>query len=185
MRFNQHLNLVGKHAYLSPSKYHWINYDPEKFDSVYRASLAAQRGTELHAFAAEAIRLGIKLPRTNRTLNLFVNDAIGYKMESEQILYYSDNAFGCADAICFRDDLLRIHDLKTGVTKCSEHQLEIYAALFCLEYDIKPMDINMELRLYKDDEVLVFIADPNDITHLMDRIVVFDKRIMELKAEML
>lgn len=77
--------------------------------------------------------IGQKLPRLNKTLNAYVNDAIGYKMIPEQILFYSDNCFGTADAIVFRNGLLRIHDLKTGVIPAHMEQLEVYAALFCLE----------------------------------------------------
>ena len=144
MLFNTHSNLAGQHAFLSASKYHWINYDDEKLDRVYVAALAAQKGTELHALAHELIRLGVKLPGNKKALNRYVNDAIGYRMRSEQILWYSDNAFGTADAVSFRRNLLRIHDLKTGVTPTSHHQLEVYAALFCLEYRFKPFDIEIE-----------------------------------------
>src|SRR5262249_3060892 len=132
MIFNSHSDLRGQHAFLSASKYHWINYDPEKLDQAYRNSLSAKRGVELHDFAHRAIQLGIKLPRTSKTLNMYVNDAIGYRMITEQILYYSENCYGCADAIIFKQNKLRIHDLKTGeVVPGSMHQLEIYAALFC------------------------------------------------------
>lgn len=175
------MNLVGQHAFLSASKYHWINYDEDKLDATYIASLAAKRGTELHAFAHEAIRLGVKLPGSRKTLNMYVNDAIGYRMTPEQILYYSDNAYGTADAISFRRSTLRIHDLKTGLIPGSVHQLEVYAALFCLEYRFKPFDIQTELRMYQNDEVQIFDADPDVITHIMDRIVTFDKRINAIR----
>lgn len=183
MLFNKHLNLIGQHAFLSPSKYHWINYDDDKLDYAYIAALAAKRGTELHAFAHEAIRLGIKLPSSKKTLNMYVNDAIGYRMTPEQVLYYSENAFGCADAIGFRRSTLRIHDLKTGITPTSVHQLEVYAALFCLEYRFKPFDLQTELRIYQNDEVRVYDADPDVITHIMDRIITFDKRINAIRLE--
>lgn len=183
MLFNTHSNLAGQHAFLSASKYHWVNYDEEKLDRVYVAALAAQRGTELHAFAHEAIRLGIKMPRSPKALNMYINDAIGYRMRSEQILYYSDNAFGTADTISFRRNMLRIHDLKTGVAPTSHHQLEIYAALFCLEYRFKPFDIECEMRIYQSDEVRVFEADPEVIAHVMDRIITFDKRINTIRME--
>jgi hypothetical protein len=150
---------------------------------MYISWLAARRGTELHAFAHEAIRLGIKLPRGGKSLNAYVNDAIGYRMSSEQILYYSDNCFGTADTISFRKNCLRIHDLKTGVTPTSERQLEVYAGLFCLEYRFNPFDIEIELRIYQSDEVRVYVGDPDIIHHIMDRIVVFDKRIEALKQE--
>ncbi len=185
MLFNNHSNLAGRHAFLSASKYHWTNYDDEKLDGVYRRALAAQKGTELHNFASEAIRLGIKLPRTPKTLNSYVNDAIGFRMTPEQILYYSDNAFGTADAISFRKGMLRIHDLKTGVIAANVRQLEIYMALFCLEYGMKPAQIEAELRLYQNDEIEIFEPDPDDITHIMDKIVTFDRRIDQIRMEQL
>lgn len=183
MIFNRHLDLAGQHAFLSASKYHWINYTDEKLERVFNSQMAAKRGTDLHAFAHEAIRLGVKLPKTPRTMNLYVNDGIGYQMTVEQILYYSDNAFGTADTIAFRRNKLRIHDLKTGHWPSSVHQLEVYAALFCLEYKFKPFDIEIELRIYQQDEIQIFDADPDVITHIMDRIVTFDKRINELRLE--
>jgi hypothetical protein len=185
MIFKEHSNLLGQHAFLSASKHHWINYEDEKIDRVYIAALAARKGTELHEFAHEAIRLGIKLPKTPKTLHLYVNDAIGYRMASEQVLYYSDNCFGTADSISFHRSKLRIHDLKTGVTKTSEHQLEVYAALFCLEYRVKPFEIEMELRIYQNDEIKIYEGDPDVIVHIMDRIITFDKRIQAIRMEML
>jgi len=143
--------------------------------------LATQRGTRLHAWACETIQLGIKLPKSKKTLNLYVNDAIGYKMATEQLLYYSPNCFGTADAISFRQNVLRIHDLKTGESPTSMRQLEVYAALFCLEYHIKPSDIRIELRLYQLDEVLIYEPLPEDIYRIMDKIIVFDKQIEKIK----
>lgn len=185
MNFNKHSELAGRHAFLSASKYHWINYSEDKMDRVYIAALAAQKGTELHTLAHDLIRLGVKLPRTPKTLNMYVNDAIGFRMTSEQPLYYSENAFGTADAISFRKNFLRIHDLKTGVNNSSEHQLEVYAALFCLEYRFKPFEIEIELRIYQNDEVRVYEADPDVIFHIMDKITTFDRRINELREEAL
>jgi len=114
MNFNVHSRLEGQHAFLSASKYHWINYDEEKLISTFTKYQAIQRGTDLHELASQLIRLGVKLPKANKTFNLYVNDAIGFKMETEQPLYYSDNCFGTADAISFRKNILRIHDLKSG-----------------------------------------------------------------------
>ncbi len=184
MNFNVRSTLaVQQHALLSPSNYHWVNYDEDKMDRVYFTAMAAKRGTELHAFAHEAIRLGIKLPAVKKTLNLYVNDAIGYRMVPEQILYYSDNCYGTADGITFRRNRLRIHDLKNGVNEASVKQLEVYAALFCLEYRFKPLDIEIELRIYQNDEVRIYEPDPDSIFHIMDKIVTFDKRIKFLKEE--
>jgi hypothetical protein len=185
MLFNTHSNLKGTHAFLSASNYHWINYDEDKLDRVFLASMAARRGTELHALAHDLIRLGVKLPTSKKTLNLYVNDAIGYRMVPEQVLFYSPNCYGTADTIIFRRNVLRIHDLKTGVTDASVHQLEVYAALFCLEYRFLPVQIQTELRIYQADEVRVYDADPDVITHIMDRIKVFDKRIEAIRSEAL
>lgn len=186
MIFNKHSDLVGKHAFLGASKYHWINYDEDKVRELYFNYQAVARGIELHAFAAQCIKLGQKLPRTKQTLNMYVNDAIGYKMEPEQILRYSDNCFGTADAIIFRNGVLRIHDLKTGATQAHMEQLLIYAALFCLEYGykIKPSEIEqVELRIYQNDEVVVANPTIEDIAPIMDRIISFDKIINAMKKE--
>lgn len=183
MRFNDHSRLAGRHAFLSPSSYAWINYAEEQMDNRFFTAMAAARGTELHDFAHRAIRLGIKLPRTNTTLNMYVNDCIGWRMTPEQPLYYSENCFGTADAISIKKNVLRISDLKTGVTAAHVHQLEVYAALFCLEYKYRPLDIEIEMRIYQNDEVKLWIADPGDIMHIIDRIVTFDKRIELLKQE--
>lgn len=114
---------------------------------------------------------------------MYINDAIGYRMRPEQVLYYSDNCFGTADAISFKKNLLRIHDLKTGVSPTSMKQLEVYAALFCLEYKLHPNDIRIELRIYQLDKVLVHEPPSEDIMYIMDKIVNFDKRIEILKSE--
>lgn len=183
MLFNAHTNLAGKHAVLSASSYHWLNYDEDKMARVFETSMTAKRGTELHALAHNLIRLKVNLPDDGLTLSMYVNDAIGYRMTPEQILYYSDNSFGTADAVMFRDNTLRIHDLKNGVNEASFQQLEVYAALFCLEYHFRPFDIDMELRIYQNDEVRVLEPDPDDIFHVMDKIVTFDKLIDKIRAE--
>lgn len=175
MNFRQHLNLEGLHAPFSPSQPHWLRYDDEKALDVYINKKAAEMGTRLHAWAKETIDLGIKQPRSKKTIYAYVNDAIGFKMSTEVVLYYSDRFFGTADAISFRDGLLRIHDLKTGKSPASIEQLEIYAALFCLEYSVKPSDIDIELRLYQNDDVATHIPDPKDILEIMNLIVHLDK----------
>jgi hypothetical protein len=181
MNFNKHSNLEGQHAFLGASKYHWINYDESKVADSYSKFLATQKGTVLHEFAAQCIKLGQKLPKSQKTLNMYVNDAIGFRMVPEQVLYFSDNCFGTADAIIFRNNLLRIHDLKTGVTPAHIEQLEIYAALFCLEYNKKPSEIDIELRLYQSNDILVHNPTAEDIVPIMDKIISFDKVISKLK----
>lgn len=183
MNFNDHYKLRGAHAFLSASSYHWVNYTDEKLINRYLSHLEAARGTALHAYADMAIRLRRKQPRNNQTLNRYINDAIGYRMTPEQILFYSENAFGTVDAISFRDDILRIHDLKNGVTRASMMQPRVYNALFCLEYEVNPKDIQTELRIYQNDEIEIENPDPDEIMEIMERIQVFDKIIQELKKE--
>lgn len=174
MDYVEHSELNGKHAFLSPSSYSWINYDEEKLIERFHTYRAKEKGTRLHAFAAEAIELGIKLPRSKKTLNMYVNDAIGYGMIPEFVLFYSTYCFGTADAMIFKNNKLRIHDLKSGVTPASIHQLEVYAAIFCLQYEKDPNDIEIELRIYQLDEAIVNITDPETIQMLMNKIVKFD-----------
>jgi len=181
MRFREHSDINGTHALLSPSTYHWVNYDEDALDRKIITALAAKRGAELHDFAQRAITLGIKLPDTTATLSRYVNDAIGFRMTPEQPLFYSYNCYGTADAISFRDNMLRIHDLKTGVTPTKVTQLEVYAALFCLEYGFEPIKIAMEFRIYQNDEVMIYSGDPLMITNIMDKIIVFDRLIEERK----
>ena len=181
MRFNTHYHLEGRHSFLTPSKPSWLKYDDDKLDRVFHTAEAARRGTRIHDVAKELISLGLVMPRNNKTLNMYVNDAIGYRMEPEQRLYFSDNCFGQADAIGFRNNKLRIHDLKTGVNQTTFTQLEVYAALFCHEYGERPFDIEMELRIYQNDDVRVHIPDPGDIMGIMEAIKHMDKRIEFLK----
>ena len=172
MKFDKYLDLKGKHAFLSPSSSAWLRYDKEKLKQVYLSRRAAELGTRLHEFAAEAIELNRKMPQNKDTLNLYINDAIKYHMETEVPLYYSDYCFGHTDAISFDDEkqFLRIHDLKTGEHGSME-QLEVYASLFCLMKHKDPFKIGIELRLYKQGEVLVNNPSPEKIQDYMDIIV--------------
>ena len=181
MNFIKHSNLEGLHAPFSASQSSWLRYDDEKALSVFRKKKAKEMGTRLHAWAAETIELGIKQPRSKKTICSYVNDAIGFKMSTEVVLFYSKYFFGTADAISFRNNMLRIHDLKTGESGHME-QLEVYAALFCLEYKIKPGDIDIELRLYKNDEVIVHNPTAEDILPIMDKIIHLNK-ILESQEE--
>ena len=186
MIFVKHSKLEGLHAPFSASQSSWLRYDDDKAMEVYLNKKASVMGTRLHAWAKDTIDLRIKQPRSKKTLYAYVNDAIGFKMDTEVVLFYSERFFGTADAISFRDNFLRIHDLKTGKTgKIEDHieQLEIYAALFCLEYRIKPGDIQMELRVYKNDEVLVHNPTAEDILPIMDKIVHLDKLLEQIEEE--
>ena len=183
MKFNKHSELNGQHAFLSPSSPHWLNYDLEKLETVYGNRLNIERGVKLHAFAEQAISLGQKLPKSKKTLNMYVNDSIGFKQETEQILYYSPNCFGTADSISFRNNVLRIFDLKTGITPAHIEQLMIYAALFCLEYRVCPEKIKMDLRIYQNDEVIFYEPEPEEIIEIIDKIKEFDAHMNSIKME--
>lgn len=186
MKFNDHRKLEGCHSFLSPSNYHWVGYSKEKLRQVYLNQLAKERGTRLHAFARDSILLGQKLSNSKKALNRFVNDAIGYRMTPEQVLYYSPNCFGTCDAISYKDGLLRIFDLKTGETKASFAQLHIYAAIFFLEYEnISLADTTVNLRIYQGmdirEEVMETDEDKYDVAYAMSLIRVFDEEIEKLK----
>lgn len=183
MNFNRHSDLEGQHAFLSASNYHWLNYTNEKLVRVYTNHLAAMRGTIWHAFAAQCITLGQKLPKSRKTLNQYVNDAIGFKMSPEVVLKYSNNCFGTADAISFREKVLRIHDLKTGETEAKVEQLLIYVAIFCLEYKVKPGEIEIILRIYQYDNYKEWHPTEEDILPIMDKIVTFDKLMTKINEE--
>lgn len=212
MKFERHLELEGQHAFLSPSNYHWVNYSDEKLAERYLKRMAVERGTALHDYARKAIELNRFQPRNNDTLNMYVNDAIGFKMTPEQPLFYSWNCFGTADAIAYCRNFLRIHDLKTGDIEANMMQLKIYAALFCLDYQERvrelrkknwsDMDIaeklevgvkelhfdprkmsGIELRIYQSGEVRKENPEPQEIVDLMDIIVASDRTIANVKAE--
>ena len=183
MNFINHKNLEGLHAPFSASQSSWLRYDDDKVREVYLNKQAAQMGTKLHAWAKDTIDLGIKQPRSKKTIYSYVNDAIGFKMNTEVVLYYSDRFFGTADAISFRNNMLRIHDLKTGKTPVHMEQLLVYAALFCLEYRIKPGEIDMELRIYQNDEILYLNPTAEDVAPIMDKIIHFDKLLEKMEEE--
>lgn len=212
MVFEKHSELAGRHAFLSPSNYHWVNYSEAKLEERYLKAQAVERGTELHAYACDAIRLNRFQPRNKDTVNMYVNDAIGFKMTPEQPLFYSWNCFGTADAISYTKGMLRIHDLKTGETEANMLQLKLYAALFCLNYQHMVQELRkngksdldiagqlqvstrelhfdpeqmhgIELRIYQSGEVRIENPDPAEIKDLMDIIVASDRVIRNMKAE--
>ena len=194
MKLNKHSNLAGQHAFLSPSNVHWINYTDDKLISVYENRvLAVERGTRLHAYACAAIELNRKQPKSKDTVCMYINDAIGYRMIPEQLLYYSDLCFGTADALIFdeRKKMLRIHDLKTGETPAHMDQLVTYAALFFLEYGkqikfeygLDISDIVTELRIYQKSEIITYVPSADELLTRMDIIIRFDKILQDRKAE--
>ena len=183
--------LEGTHAMLSPSQYSWINYDEDKLVERVNSLKAIERGTELHEFAATAIKNKIKMPRNRATLNEYINDAIGFRMKPEVLLFYSRWIYGTADAISFRKEpkiskdknTLRIHDLKTGAHPAKLTQLEIYAALFCLEYGVQPADIEIVLRIYQFDDILEGRPTTADIVPIIDKIKRFSQIIEKMQED--
>lgn len=175
MIFNKHDQLEGLHAPFGASKSSWLRYDDEKALNVYQNLRAAEKGTILHDWAKRTIDLGIKQPRSKKTIYSYVNDAIGFQMSTEVVLFYSEYFFGTADSISFRNNFLRIHDLKTGTTPVHMEQLLIYAALFCLEYKVKPGEIQMECRIYQNDDILIANPTAEDIVPIMDKIIHLNK----------
>lgn len=183
MRFFGHSDLVGKHAFLSASKYAWVRYDEDKLYETFLSSMDAALGTRLHAFAAEAIGLKIRMPETTATLNAYINDAIGFRMTPEVVLKATDNAFGTADAASFHGNTLRIHDLKNGVTPAKMDQLVIYACFFLIEYGFKPNEIEIVLRIYQNDDIIEYIPELDELAHTIDKIYTFDELLNKWKAQ--
>lgn len=182
MKWLDHSRDAGRHAFLSASKYHWVRYDEDKLYESWQNAMDAAMGTRLHAFAAEAIFLKQRMPENNVTLNAYVNDAIGFRMDTEVMLMATNNAFGTADAISFYNNVLRIHDLKNGVNEAKFDQLIIYACFFLIEYQFKPNEIEIVLRIYQNDEIREYIPTLDELTHYIDKILTFDELIEKWKA---
>ena len=205
MNWNRHSAQEGSHAFLSASKYNWLTKSDEDLVDAYKNSYATTIGTLLHSYAADSIRFREKLRKTDAkgvkldlmrrgvpeyaidiqsvfpNLMTYVNDAIGFQMDPEVVLYYSDMCYGTADAIQLDGDILRIHDLKTGTTVAKMEQLLIYAALFYLEYGFKPEKTHPELRIYQLDEVIVYEPEIERVREVMERIVEADRVLQKLK----
>lgn len=186
MRLRKHSELEGKHSFLSPSKPAWLRYEDSMLERKFNEHLAHVLGTKEHAFAKSAIELGHRLPDDGTTINTYINDCLGWRMTPEVPLYWSDYCFGTADALGFSESkkLLRISDLKTGRTRTTFDQLIIYAALFCLEYDVpRPWEIDIELRIYQSNRVKLQVPEADEVFHAMDRILTGTRLIEEMVKE--
>lgn len=186
---DREFRVFGDHAFLSPSAHAWVNYSDEKMSDVYLNRLATSRGTALHSVAADLIKLKIRLPPdVPKALNMHVNDAITLGLHPEQRLFYSRYCYGTADAIGIVNNVLHVHDLKTGQTKVvSFMQLRIYAALFFLEYEDEGYGLStfddIILSIYQGEEVRTEHADSEKILPIMDKIVRFSRYLETLEAE--
>lgn len=188
MNFRIHSTREGQHAILSPSQYAWLNYDDDKLLIAIERHTAKIRGTQLHALAKDCIRNSIALAYSDtdiqqQTMAMYVNDCIQMRMSPEVVLEYSPNAFGTADAIRFDNNQLYIFDLKTGITKASMRQLEVYAAFFAMEYDVDPYTFSTELRIYQSGEVRTSNPSSEDINAICERVRYLDARINFLREE--
>ena len=213
MKFNRHTDFEGRHAILSASSWRWVKDDTESLKKRLCSQYATDIGTLLHDIAYKHIKYRIKLNKYDKknvmlellskgvpgfvidsldfdamfdNLMAYVNDGIGFRMEPEVVLYYSRNFFGTTDAIAYSETnrTLRIHDYKSGTTPAHMEQLLIYAALFCLEYRIKPAEIEeTELRIYQNNEIVYLNPVAEDIIPITDTIVTFDKFIFDIHEE--
>ena len=191
MSFKKNTRIIGQHALLSPSNYHWLDYDEDKLRRWYFQRQQSIRGDKLHAYAQQAIDLGQRQPDNGTTVAMYINDAIGHRMSPEVPLYYSDDCFGTADSLGFREErwhgalinTLRVSDLKTGISSADMKQLKIYAGLFCFEYNFNPFDLHVILRIYQNDAIEELIPDPSDIFMVMQQIKTQAQRIAYLREE--
>lgn len=185
MLWHNHSKIIlpGSHAIFSPSAYHWLNYDTNRAVEYVRDSRAKERGTRLHAFACDAIKLRQTLGGKT-TVSMYVNDCIKYGMDPEVQLYYSPNFFGTTDAITIDRGKLRISDLKTGTKVTpSMKQLLIYDALYCYDYGVDPRDIDHELRIYFKDERILEKPKASDIMMVMDKMRELNSAIEEMEDD--
>ena len=183
MNWKSYSYLENTHAFLSPSKYHWLNYTSEKLVLTYENYKKIALGTQYHKLAAELITFAVRLPNTSASFNSFVNDAIGFKMKAEVLLFSSDNCYGTADAISFSNGVLRIHDLKTGQSPGSINQLIIYAGLFCLDYAIEAREVEeIHLRLYQNEEITEFSPTIEAVFDVVSRIEESEKIIENINT---
>lgn len=185
MRFYKHSELEGRHAFMAPSSPAWLRYDDQKLERRFTEHVATLKGTEEHLFAAQAIKLGHRMEDVPKTINMYINDCIGWRMKPEVSLYWSDFCFGTADAMAFYESqlLLRVSDLKNGKTPTSMDQLIIYCALFCLEYEIKPWEIRFECRIYQSNKIKLYEPDADEVFHAMDRILTGTRLLEEIRKD--
>lgn len=173
MNWNQH-SVKDEHAMFPPSQPAWLRYDEAKLRSRYETIDATKRGTLLHEHAANCIKMGTKLADYHQTLNMYVNDAIGYEMSPERLLMGSPHFYGTADSILFDDrtGTIRVHDYKSGVSKVYEDQVNLYIAYALLEYGdlygMTPEKCTMEGRIYQTNGVKIWNPDPEYIRWIMN-----------------
>lgn len=192
------------HALCGGSKYSWRNYEDDDYIRAKINSYSATIGTLLHAYACKDIQKHWKIRKSDKydvlrylivennippyainidflfpNLMQYVNDCIGFRMDPEVFLHYTDNEDfgGWADAISWESGCLKIFDLKTGVKPITEFtQLESYAAFFCLDYNVKPSDIReIEFRIYQGGDILIGKPDSSILYPIINKIISLSK----------
>ena len=197
MKWNSHKEYEGKHAFLGASNYHWLNYDPVTLENRYYSQFSQIIGTAMHELAHDCIVGRIRLTKHDvhlvdmamfkafvpkdaydpnillENLIRFVNDAIGFHMSSEILLFVNPMCFGTTDAIVYNEyeKTLRVHDYKTGIIPAKIEQCHIYMAMFCKEYKVDPYKIkHFEARIYQNGEVFADNPTADTIKSIMDLI---------------
>ena len=187
MSLKKNTRIIGQHALLSPSNYHWLDYEEDRLRQWYFNKQQAARGDKLHAYAQQAIELGVRQADNGTTLSMYINDCIGFRMEAEVPLMYSEVCFGTADACGLRVErgqlTLRISDLKTGITPAEMKQLLIYAALFCFDFDFDPRKLRFILRIYQNDAIEELLPEASDIMLVMSRVKMQADLLAALREE--
>lgn len=208
MIWKDYSKLKNTHAFCGASNYRWRNYDVDKLIQSKVSSYATSIGTLLHEYAADNIKHRFKINKSDKrgilrylsiehgiilqsieinrlfpNLMNYVNESIDFEMDPEVTLYYSDDFYGTADAISWEDGVLRISDLKTGVTPASFMQLENYAAFFCLDYKIKPTQIkHMEFRIYQNGEVMFADPEPIILAPIIEQVIEFNRVLSDFEG---
>ena len=210
MIWKDYSKLKGTHAFCGASKKSWRSWDIDKLIISKQNSYAQTIGTLLHEYAADNISHHFRLNKADKrgvlryltidkgvpmnvididrlfpNLMNYINDCIGFRMDPEVVLYYSDDFYGTTDAISWSKDVLKISDLKTGVTPVDFEQLENYAAFFCLDYKVKPSQIKkIEFRLYQNGEVIYGEPNPVEVlSPIIDKIIFFNKALMDFEGK--
>ena len=205
--WNDHKEYEGKHALYSASGYHWLNYDDQTFVDKFYSQFSSTIGTTLHQLAHECIVSRIKLnkhdvhlvemalykafvPREMYDANLiletlapFVNDCIGFRMYSEKVVFVNPYFFGTADAIRYdeKEQTLKIFDLKTGTGPVKLEQLYIYAAEFCIEYNVDPRKLKrIDTVIYQLGGTVADTTSGEYIYSIMELIKKRTEQIMNL-----
>lgn len=201
-----------KHALLSPSKCRsWKDYDEESLMRMIKSAYAAEMGTIIHKFAEDRIKFGFKLAKAEKksmilellkagippmavdlidsgfifeNLVNYVNDAIGFRMDPEVEVRYSEWCFGTADALLYSDKekFLRIHDLKTGTLPAHMEQLIAYAALYFLQHRMKVAENKVELRIYQAGNIIFYEPTVEEILEMMENIIAKSNFVEKLNS---